>query len=252
MSQSNFLDLVGSEDNRESDARGVNGVAVAIVTNNKDPEGLGRVKVHFPWLSDDHESDWVRVASFMAGGGRGGFFIPDVQDEVLVAFEHGDINRPIVIGSLWSVEDKSPEKNEDGRNNIKKIRTRSGNEIILDDSSGKERIEIHTKDGKGHKIILDNSTGASKVAIRDETDSNFIEIDSITGSISISSALDLSIKATTISLDALATINIRSPVIMVQAAGTITNMAPTINTLAAGQASVVSAGPLLLQGNPKI
>src|SRR3972149_536693 len=91
------------------DVRLISGVVPGIVTNNQDPDGLGRVKIKFPWLSDDNETDWVRIATLMAGGQRGGFFLPEVGDEVLVAFEHGDINHPYVIGALWNGVDKPPE-----------------------------------------------------------------------------------------------------------------------------------------------
>ncbi len=73
-----------------------------VVTNNEDPEKLGRVKVRLPCLTDSHESTWARLAAPGAGKDRGLVWVPDVDDEVVVVFEHGDINRPIVIGSLWS------------------------------------------------------------------------------------------------------------------------------------------------------
>jgi len=90
-----------------SDATGRHpGVAIALVTNNKDPDGLGRVKVRLPWLSDQAESDWARVATPMAGPSRGLYFLPEVGDEVLVAFEHGDVRRPYVLGALWNGSDQ--------------------------------------------------------------------------------------------------------------------------------------------------
>ena len=82
------------------------GVVVGVVTNNQDPDGMHRVKVHFPWLSDDVESNWARVAAPMAGGNRGVYFLPEVDDEVLVAFEHGKVDHPYVIGSLWNQQDR--------------------------------------------------------------------------------------------------------------------------------------------------
>ena len=114
-------------DDREEIERGrrVNGVAVGIVTDNHDPEGLGRVKVRFPWLGEGVESDWCKVASFMAGDGRGAVFLPEIEDEVLVAFEQGDVNFPYVIGALWNSSDRPPETNADGRNDVRKIRSRS-------------------------------------------------------------------------------------------------------------------------------
>lgn len=217
MSDENLLDAISGEDFHESKARGINGIVVGIVKNNKDPDGLGRVTVHFPWLSEDNESDWARVVTFMAGAEKGGFFLPEKDSEVAVAFEHADINRPIVVGALYNLQDPPPLKKGDDHENIKKIRTRSGHEIIFDDTTAQEKIEIHTKDGEGHKIILDNTIGASKISIQDETGLNSIEIDSLTGSVSISGTLMLNIQATNIiNVNALTAININAPMINLQ------------------------------------
>jgi len=132
------------------------GVVVGIVTNNKDPEELGRVKIKLPRISSDDESHWARVTSFMAGKERGVFFLPDVNDEVLVAFEHGDINMPYIIGSLWNGVDKPPETNSDGKNNKRVIKSRSGHIIRLNDEDGKEKIEIVDKSEK-NSIVFDTA-----------------------------------------------------------------------------------------------
>jgi phage protein D len=80
-------------------------VAVGVVTNNEDPDGMGRVRVKYPTLDDQTEGWWARVASPSAGKDRGLLMMPIVGDEVLVAFEHGDLRRPYVIGSLWNGKD---------------------------------------------------------------------------------------------------------------------------------------------------
>ncbi len=167
-----IIDVLENEE--KNNVRLVNGVAAGIVTNNKDPEGLYRIKIKFPWLSDDNETDWIRIATMMSGGNRGSFFLPEVGDEVLVAFEHGDINHPYIIGALWNGVDKPPENNSDGKNNIRKIRSRSGHEIIFndDDTTKKEKIEIHTN--AGHQIILDDSAAQEKIEIKDKTGNNQI------------------------------------------------------------------------------
>jgi uncharacterized protein involved in type VI secretion and phage assembly len=120
------------------------GVAVGVVTNNQDSEGLGRVKVRFPWLSDEDESHWARVLTPMAGNQRGLYFIPEVDDEVLVAFQHGDIRFPYILGALWNGKDKPPESNN-GANNLRTIKSRSGHIIRLDDTADAEKIEIIDK-----------------------------------------------------------------------------------------------------------
>ncbi|HEY2960094.1 MAG TPA: phage baseplate assembly protein V [Actinomycetota bacterium] len=130
-----------------------NGVAVAIVTNNKDPDGLGRVKVSLPWLGERVESDWTRVVTPVAGAGRGLYWLPEVDDEVLVAFEHGRPDSPYVLGGLWNGKDKPPESNQDGKNNVRALKTRSGHLIRLTDTDGDEKIEIVDKTGKNSIVI---------------------------------------------------------------------------------------------------
>ena len=192
----------GSRDRR------VAGVVVGIVTNNKDTEGMGRVKVKFPWRGDTDESYWARVATLMAGKDRGTFFLPEVEDEVLVAFDHGDINHPYVIGALWNGVDTPPETNSDGKNNIRKIKSRSGHEIIFGDEQSKEKIELHTN--AGHTIILDDSAGKEKIEIKDKTGNNSITIDSVQNAITISSQMKLSIKAQMIEIEAEGMMTIKS------------------------------------------
>lgn len=129
------------------------GVAIAIVTNNRDPDGLGRVKVQLPWIADQAESDWARVVALMAGPGRGLYFLPEVNDEVLVAFEHGNPDSLYVLGALWNGKDKPPESNSDGKNNLRTIKSRSGHVIRLTDTAGEEKIEIIDKTAKNRIVI---------------------------------------------------------------------------------------------------
>ena len=133
----------------------VYGVVTAIVTNNKDDENMGRIKVSYPWLAENDESHWARIATLMAGNDRGTYFIPEIDDEVLVAFEHGDIHYPYIIGSLWNGKDKVHENNDDGENNLRVIKSRSGHKIIFDDTDGNEIITIidHTE---ARKIVIDS------------------------------------------------------------------------------------------------
>jgi len=186
----------------------ISGVVIGLVTNNQDPEGMGRVRVTFPWRGDGDESYWARIATLMAGNDRGTFFLPEVGDEVLVAFDHGDINNPYVLGALWNGEDAPPETNSDGQNNIRKIKSRSGHEIIFDDTQAQEKIEIHTN--AGHRILLDDSSGQEKIEIVDKTGSNSIKIDSVANSINVESAMQLKIKAQTIEIESGTTITIKA------------------------------------------
>lgn len=168
------------EENRKKQF-GISGVIQGIVTNNKDPDGLGRVKVKIPRINADSESHWARVATFMGGKERGAFFLPEVDDEVLIAFEFGDVNVPYIIGSLWNGVDKPPVTNDDGKNDIRIIKSRSGHIIRLTDKDGEEKIEIQDKTGK-----------------------NLIKIDSKENTITISSDKDIlmSAKNGTLTIDA--------------------------------------------------
>jgi uncharacterized protein involved in type VI secretion and phage assembly len=141
------------------------GVAVGVVTDNQDPDHLGRVKVKFPWLSDGDESNWARVVAPMAGNGRGAFFLPEVDDEVLVAFEHGRAEFPYVVGGLWNGQDKPPESNTDGKNNHRTIKSRAGMVLRFDDTRDEERVEILGKGPGGEtSIVIDVAKGKITIA----------------------------------------------------------------------------------------
>ena len=152
----NLVDVLLDTANQRGAADRLYGVMVGVVTNNQDPEGLGRVKVKFPALSDDNESDWARLAMPMAGKERGLYFLPEVDDEVLVAFEHGDVRLPYVLGALWNGQDAPPTKNDDGKNNVRLIKSRSGHSIRLNDEDGKEKIEIVDRSEK-NSIVFDTA-----------------------------------------------------------------------------------------------
>lgn len=183
------------------------GVVVGIVTNNRDPDNMHRVKVRFPWLNQDDESNWARIASPMAGNDRGIYFLPEVDDEVLVAFEHGSVEHPYVVGSLWNGKDQAHESNSDGANNNRSIKSRSGHVIRLNDSSGDGTIEIIDQTGN-NKIVI--SSSANKIEIKASGD---IEITSQTGKIALS-ALNIELKAqANIDVTANAQVNIKGAVV---------------------------------------
>jgi uncharacterized protein involved in type VI secretion and phage assembly len=119
------------------------GVVIGLVTDLEDPDGLGRVKVKFPWLPAEPESNWCRVSTPLAGNGHGLYFAPEVDSEALVAFEHGDFNCPYIVGYLWSGETELPEA-ELSQRLIKSVK---GNSILLDDTDDAEGITISDKHG---------------------------------------------------------------------------------------------------------
>ena len=125
------------------------GVVVAQVTNNDDPEKLGRVKLKFPWLSDSYESDWARMMQLSAGPDSGAVFMPEVNDEVLVAFEMGDVRRPIVVGGLYNGKDKPRLGDglfDNGKVKRRGIVSRKGHRFIFFDDPGKSGIALLTSD----------------------------------------------------------------------------------------------------------
>jgi len=124
------------------------GVEVGIVTNVQDPNKLGRIKVQLPRLPGGPETDWARVAQPAAGAGRGFYWLPEVGDEVLIAFELGQANRPYVIGALWNGKDKPMNGAYADDNTTRMIQTKSGHKITLCDKAGEEKIVIADKSGK--------------------------------------------------------------------------------------------------------
>lgn len=126
----------------------VNGVVVGIVTAVE----AGQVKVNFPWLDAAHETDWIRIATMMSGGNTGSFFMPNVQDEVLVAFDHGDTRFPYVIGFLWNGQDAPPGSDVRDR----KFVSKNGHQIRFLDStpSGGSKGAIVIEDASGNRITL--------------------------------------------------------------------------------------------------
>jgi uncharacterized protein involved in type VI secretion and phage assembly len=184
------------------------GVAVGVVTNNKDPDGLGRVKVSLPWLADGFETDWARIANPMAGAARGLYTLPEVDDEVLVGFEHGRVDAPFVLGALWNGKDKPPESNADGKNDRRSLTSRSGHVIRLTDTSGGERVEIIDKTGK-NTVVLDTPTNtvtvsadadvvvrATKGKLTLAGDAG-VEISSGKGGVKLTAGTDVNVKANT-------------------------------------------------------
>jgi len=165
--------------------------SIAIVTDNNDPDNLEHVKIQYPWSKENDESDWVRVSTLMAGNEQGFFFMPEVEQEVLVAFINADVKAPIIIGTLWNVNSLPPQKSDNGKNNIRKIRSRSAHEIVFDDTSGSEKISIEDK--SGGKIELDTSSNK----------------------ISILSSMDITIEATNIDIKASGELTLKGALIKI-------------------------------------
>jgi phage baseplate assembly protein V len=143
------------------------GVYEATVLDVRDPDGLGRVRVRLSSRKvSGLERTWARLATLMAGSNRGTWFVPDVGNEVLVAFEGGDPRRPFVVGALWNASAPPPESMDGaGENPRRVIATRSGARIAIDDET--QRIEV--SDASGNSIVLEPAgisiTASAKVRV---------------------------------------------------------------------------------------
>jgi phage protein D len=144
------------------------GLAVGVVTDNRDPLGWGRVKVKYPWLSGEHASDWTRVVAIGGGAQRGIEFLPEIDDEVLVGLEMGDIHHPYIVGGLWNGKDAPPAKNDQlisgGRVQQRLIRSRTGHTIVLDDSDSRSSVTI--ADRNGNRIVFDSRSNAMSIDVK--------------------------------------------------------------------------------------
>lgn len=175
------------------------GVYPALVSDIKDPDGQGRVQIHLPWAADGaggvYEA-WARHATMMAGSNRGTWYIPDVNDEVLVAFEAGDPSRPYVVGSLWNGSDSPPESMDGAGNNYKKvIRSRNGVKVTLDDQDGQEKFICETPGGQ--KVTLKDGPGAVEIV-----DSNGNSIKLETSGITVTASAKVTVNASTVEVSA--------------------------------------------------
>ena len=145
------------------------GAYPATVTDIKDPDSQGRVKVRLPWSPDNEGGGydvWARLATLMAGASRGTWFIPDVGDEVLVVFEGGDARRPYVVGGLWNGEDSPPEQMDGAGNNYKKsITSRRDIRITLDDTEGGETLTLKTPGGQ----TIEMKDGGITIEVKDSS-----------------------------------------------------------------------------------
>ena len=175
------------------------GVYPAQVTDIKDPDNQGRVKIKLPWSPDGGGAAcelWARLATFMGGNGRGAWFVPDVDDEVLVAFEAGDARRPYVIGALWNGKDAPPESMDGaGKNDKKVLCSRNGVKLTLDDENGTEKLILETPGGQ--KITLKD--GANAIEIED-ANGNSIKLES--AGITINASAKVTLQASQVSVSA--------------------------------------------------
>jgi uncharacterized protein involved in type VI secretion and phage assembly len=224
-----LLDVLHDPEEGVRAGRRINGVAVGTVTDNHDPQGLARVKVRMHWLAADAESDWIKVAGVYAGDGRGSVWLPEVKDEVLLAFEHGDVNYPFVIGALYNGPSKPPEANADGKNNVKTIRSRSGHVVTFGDDgqNGRERLEIRSK--SGHRIELSDATGSEKVTISDKSGQNILTMESTSNEVTLKAGMKITLDAPQIEIKTQRFTVTANATASIQASGPLTLRGAVVN-----------------------
>ena len=179
--------------------RGWYGVYPAIVSDIKDPDGGGRVRVKLPWAPDSGGASyeaWARLATLMAGPNRGTWFVPDPNDEVLIAFEGGDPRRPYVVGALWNGSDSPPESMDGAGNNFKKVvRSRNGVKITLDDTDGQEKLILETPGGQ--RVTMKDGPGAVEIV---DSNGNSVKLES--SGITITASARVTVNASQVTVSA--------------------------------------------------
>ncbi len=194
-------ELVETVDERVSSGLGGRwyGVYPALVTDIKDPDSQGRVKVSLPWAPDTGSGQyeaWARLATMMGGSNRGSWFVPDTSDEVLVAFEAGDTRRPYVVGALWNGTDSPPESMDGGGRNYKKVlRSRNGVTVTLDDQDGQEQFIAETPGGQ--KVTLKDGPGSVEIV---DSNGNSVKLEA--AGITITASAKVTINAGTMEISA--------------------------------------------------
>jgi len=175
------------------------GVFTALVTDVKDPDGQGRVRIKLPWSPDPSSAvweAWARLSTLMAGNKRGTWFIPDIDDEVLVAFLGGDPRHPFVVGALWNGKDAPPQSMDgSGKNAIKQICSRNGIKVTFDDQDGKESLKLETPGGG--KVTI--SDGPSTVKVED-ANGNSVELAS--AGITVTASAKVTVNASQVAISA--------------------------------------------------
>lgn len=198
------------------------GVVTAVVESVDDPDKEGRVTLRFPWLDDSTVTDWVRVSQIYAGNGYGSIFVPEKKDEVIVAFVHGEMAEPIVIGGLYNGKDKPATYHDSKANKDQKlIRTKAGHQLLFDDGKQSREVEIKTAGGHiaelddqnkllrlktsgGHEILCDDNKRSIKVT---SSVGASIEIDGA-GKVTIKGTSEVSVEAPKVAINGTGSVSI--------------------------------------------
>lgn len=181
----------------------IDGVVIALVVDVEDPEGQGRIRLTFPWLAADEAdagSGWAPIARPMAGNDRGFHFLPEIGDEALVAFQHGAIDHPVVLGFLHNGVDVPPHQGID--QHVRRLKTVAGHQLEFDDRDGEGSVRLLTATGHqlemldpggavelttsaGHSLLLQNTPG--KIALATKLGTT-VTLDDLPSSVTVSTS----------------------------------------------------------------
>ncbi|MFA5625086.1 MAG: phage baseplate assembly protein V [Bradymonadales bacterium] len=277
-----FAKVISEMLNENHQGRGASnrmqGGMIAVVVDNVDPEDRYRVRVSYPWLADQYakgttsdgsesvvQSFWARISSMMTGSEMGSVWLPEIDDEVMVIFEEGDFERPVIVGSLWNGENKSPRdisyspdnesssvpnKGQDGKNDFRFIRSRTGHHLAFNDKEDGGGISIRSK--KSGELYIDDAGGKERVRLYDQNQNQWLEIDvnnkkitlqTDTGDILIKAKEKIRMECKNLEIDAQQNITVDAGKKIAMSAGTSLNMS--------GKSSVDcdSSGPIKMKGS---
>jgi uncharacterized protein involved in type VI secretion and phage assembly len=258
--------------NAQTNTRTMANLMVGIVTDNNDPSGWGRVRVKLPALTEEHASYWARVVGIGAGSGRGFDCLPEINDEVLVGFEAGDIHRPYIIGGVWNGKDKPPEavgdSVADGKVRLRTIKTRLGHTLqFVEEDKGGSKQGVYLDTVKGHhfycndsdEVIETKTAGSHQIKLDDKNKKILVQTSggqklemsdsggkkitlSTSGSIEISATQGITLKCGANKID------ITTSGITIQSSGTLSVKGMTTSVEGTATTAVKSTGVLNVQG----
>ncbi len=233
----------------------VHGIMVGIVVENNNDKFPGMVRVQIPTRDDRRNVlQWMKVASFMGGKSWGGYFIPEIGEQVIIAFGEGNINNAYVIGSVFKNDSEILSRNYTDGNYKKAFFTKGGNEILIDDEQDKQKIIIKTNGGQSVEIDDENKL----ISIGDKQGKNLVEMKTEDGIINMKTEnkftlnvngvkIEISgdsgkmlVKADNIDIEASQNINIKGQTVKVDSS--------TLNFKASGSAVIESSGVLQVKG----
>jgi uncharacterized protein involved in type VI secretion and phage assembly len=215
---------------------------VEALVDEVDGDDEGRVKLRFPWFDDGTVTDWCRVSQLYAGNGYGAVFVPEKGDEVVVAFIHGDMRFPIVLGGLYNGKDKPPTARRDGHDR-KMIRTRHGHELVFDDEPKQAAVRVTS--AAGHMVELDDAGKAIRVRAADGATVS-VQAD---GAITLASKVGITLDAPKVTVKA-ASVDLGDPAAEPVVLGTrlTTAFATHVHPTAAGPTGTPAAPPSFVSG----